>query len=170
MRGIISNIKDAITGDTGDGLPKHGRKEDFSPERVRSEVDRLFEQDSLSEDDFNDSREEVLSKIEDSAEKLEEIEPKIERYPSIGRDLDRKSEIEKEQSDWREKYATSELIETIESISSITGRIVAHGFESSESQQLRRELREYPALDDMWLMILSARSAVDEDELEDIFT
>lgn len=164
MRGIIGSITDAITGD---GTPKRGRKEDFSPEGVRSEVDRLFEQGSLSEDDFNVSREEVLSRIEDSAEQLEEIEPKIEQYPNIGRDLDRRAEIEKEQSDWREEHANPELIETIESVSSITGRIVDHGFESSEFQQLRQELSEYPALDYMWMTIVIARSAVDEDELED---
>lgn len=175
MTGIIEKIKNTITGDTEEEIPEL-QKEAFSPERVRLETNELFEQGSLSENDFDIPQEKVLSRVKNDAVRFERmVIPALEQTPSLLDRVDENVDYTKAKSEWREEYVNPELIETIESAASITTRIIYNVVELPEKhedefdiyQQRRQKLSEYPALDYMYISLLSIGKKIDtDDELE----
>jgi hypothetical protein len=184
MKKLLGLLKDTITNDKEENESEMlaPQKEDFTPEKVQAEVEKMFKEEVLSERDFNTySRAEIIDEIGKKSNIYEsEVMPVADEAPSLFSYIEAETddehghskgdieEHEKAMREWREEYVTSEWIDMVNDIKeSIDSKIVGHlhtsGGQMEGIQELQQQLAEYPALYYMYMDLIYARTKIEKD-------
>ncbi|WP_436932469.1 hypothetical protein [Halosimplex halobium] len=176
MKDYLNRLKDTVTGTENEENNPYSKREEFSPKKVRSEVEHMFENGMLVDDYFpQESRADIIDNIEQEARTFEtKIDPALSKGPfdvyNSGSywnfEQDEKDKINK----WREEYVTAELEEIVNRVIEQIIPVVNNAFKLSEENtvdrinELTQKLAEYPALHYMWRSLVFAYDKIFPDK------
>ena len=139
MKKPLGLLKDTITNgkEENESEMPAPQKEDFTPEKVQAEVEKMFKEEVLSERDFNAySRAEIIDEIGEKSNIYgSEVMPVTDEAPSLfgyieaktnehGHPKGAREEHEKAMREWREEYVTSEWVDMVTHIKERSSRYI----------------------------------------------
>ena len=136
---------------------------DVSPEQVRSEVASMIDRGDVSEEDIQQSSQDLLDDVEELAIEVDEMAQKLKGYPSlVGGYHGNVTNLEDHQQEWIEENATADMVATVEEAISMVAELLFRSQDlydedmddvSSEDIDFDDVKSKYPELYNLWVVI-----------------